>query len=131
MMENDAFSKWLGIEVLEVREGFCKLSMTVRSEMLNGFDIMHGGISYSLADTAAAFAANSSGRVAVTIETLMHYPSSAKEGDRLIATAKNLRTTDKTAVYDITVKNQSGTDIGIMRGTVYITSKLHFPQNEN
>ena len=61
MINGDAFSQWLGIEVLEITEGSCKLKMTVRKEMTNGFNIAHGGISYSLADSALAFAANSDG----------------------------------------------------------------------
>lgn len=131
MMEKDEFSRWLGIDVIKADEGYCELQMKVRKEMLNGFDIMHGGISYSLADSAVAFAANSYGKIAVTIDALMHYPAAAKEGDTLTAIAKKLRITNKTGVYDITVKNQSGVDIGIMRGTVYITSKEHFPQKDN
>ena len=62
MYQNDAFSQWLGIEVVEVKDGYCKLNMTVRKEMLNGFQIAHGGIAYSLADSALAFASNSHGR---------------------------------------------------------------------
>ena len=62
MYQNDAFSQWLGIEIIDVYEGFCQLKMTVRKEMLNGFQIAHGGIAYSLADSALAFASNSHGR---------------------------------------------------------------------
>ena len=56
MYEQDAFSQWLGIDIEDVTEGYCKLKMSVRKEMLNGFQIAHGGIAYSLADTALAFA---------------------------------------------------------------------------
>ena len=69
MISGDAFSQWLGIEVLEITEGFCKLKMTVRDEMTNGFNIAHGGIAYSLADSCLAFAANADGIQAVSIET--------------------------------------------------------------
>ena len=69
MYENDAFSQWLGIERIEEGLGYCQLKMTIRSEMLNGFGIAHGGISFSLADSALAFACNSHGRRAVSIET--------------------------------------------------------------
>ena len=69
MMDGDAFSRWLGIEVLEISEGFCKLQMKVRDEMTNGFAIAHGGIAYSLADSCLAFAANSYGIQDVSVET--------------------------------------------------------------
>ena len=62
MMKKDLFSQWLGIERVEERVGYCKLKMTVRPEMCNGFEIAHGGITYSLADSALAFASNSNGR---------------------------------------------------------------------
>lgn len=130
MMQDDEFSRWLGIEVVEISQGYCKLKMTVRKEMLNGFGIMHGGISYSLADSAVAFAANSYGKISLTIDSLMHYPASAKEGDILTAAASELRVTNKTGVYDVIVKNQDDVNIGILRGTVYKTSKLHFPEEE-
>ena len=71
MIDSDSFSKWLGIEVLEITEGYCKLRMKVRKEMTNGFFIAHGGICYSLADSALAFAANSDGTQALSIETCL------------------------------------------------------------
>ena len=75
MISGDAFSKWLGITVLEVSKGFCRLEMIVRKEMTNGFNIAHGGISYSLADSALAFAANSDGIQSLSIETSTPKPS--------------------------------------------------------
>ena len=69
MFDQDAFSQWLGIEIIEVKDGYCKLKMTVRKEMLNGFHITHGGISYSLADTALAFASNTHGKKCISVET--------------------------------------------------------------
>ena len=80
MFENDWFSQWLGIERIEVIEGFCVLRMTVRKEMLNGFAIAHGGITYSLADSALAFASNSHGRKSVSVETSISHIVSLKEG---------------------------------------------------
>jgi len=62
MYEQDAFSQWLGIKIVNVSDGYCQLKMTVRKEMLNGFHIAHGGIAYSLADSALAFASNSNGK---------------------------------------------------------------------
>ena len=69
MFNNDPFSKWLGIERVEEGPGFCVLKLTVREEMLNGFSIAHGGISYALADSALAFSANAHGRKCVSVET--------------------------------------------------------------
>ncbi|HBI00565.1 MAG TPA: thioesterase, partial [Flavobacterium sp.] len=87
MFQNDAFSQWLGIAVEEVSEGKCILSMTIRKEMTNGFGIAHGGITYSLADSALAFAANSHGRQSVSIDTSINHIEALKEGDKIIAIA--------------------------------------------
>ena len=69
MLSLDAFSQWLGIEILECEIGRCKVAMTIRKEMLNSMNKAHGGISYSLADTAFGFAVNTNGRYAVSIDT--------------------------------------------------------------
>src|ERR1041384_4028345 len=88
MMSKDLFSQWLGIERLAEGPGFCTLKMTVRKEMCNGFNIAHGGISYSLADSALAFASNSHGKQAVSIETSISHIRPLKTGDIIIATAE-------------------------------------------
>ena len=95
MMNGDAFSHWLGIKVIEVSEGFCKLQMMVRDEMMNGFNIAHGGIAYSLADSCLAFAANSDGTQALSIETSIIYKKKVDNGDTLIATAKEINKEQK------------------------------------
>ena len=123
MYANDAFSKWLGIEIVNVGEGSCKLKMKVRSEMLNGFAIAHGGITYSLADSALAFASNSHGKKAVSIETSISHTQSVKEGDELIATATEQHISDKIAVYQIVVTNQENKKVALFKGTVYRTQK--------
>lgn len=124
MYDNDAFSKWLGIEIVTVQSGFCQLKMVVRKEMLNGFAIAHGGITYSLADSALAFASNSHGRKSVSVETSISHTVACKEGDELIATAKELSMSNKIGVYDITIKNQENTVVALFKGTVYRTSKI-------
>src|SRR4249920_3627141 len=103
MMNKDYFSQWLGIAVLEVGEGSCKLQMTVRKEMLNGFGIAHGGITYSFADSALAFASNSHGPKAVSVETSISHTQSLKEGDILIAEAKEEHCSNKIGIYSIKV----------------------------
>ena len=84
-MDHDAFSKWLGIEVIAVEAGFATLRMTVREEMTNGFGIAHGGISYSLADSALAFASNGGGNQSVSLETAIHHLKPVQSGDTLEA----------------------------------------------
>src|SRR5919204_2403851 len=88
MMERDAFSQWLGIKVLSVRTHEATVAMTVRPEMVNGFGVSHGGIVYSLADSALAFAANTHGQVTVAIENSISYPQPVSAGDVLVATAE-------------------------------------------
>src|SRR4030042_1396145 len=87
MFDNDWFSQWLGIERVKVEPGMCVLKMKVRKEMLNGFGIAHGGITYSLADSALAFASNSHGRMAVSIDTSINHIETLKEDDTITAVA--------------------------------------------
>ena len=130
MFDQDAFSQWLGIEIIDVSEGFCQLKMTVRKEMLNGFQIAHGGIAYSLADSALAFASNSHGRKSLSVETSISHTVSVKEGNVLTAATEELSLSDKIGVYLITITNQSNEDVAYFKGTVYRTSKEWFPNNE-
>ena len=130
MYDNDAFSQWLGIEVVEVRDGYCQLKMTVRKEMLNGFQIAHGGIAYSLADSALAFASNSHGRKSLSVETSISHTVSVKEGDVLTAITEELSLSDKIGVYLITITNQDNQEVAYFKGTVYRTSKEWFPGDE-
>ena len=124
MMDSDHFSQWLGIEVLALSEGHCKLKMKVRREMLNGFSILHGGISFSLADSCFAFASNSRGLLCVSLQASISYPLSAKEGDVLIAESKEISFGKSSAIYDVEVKVE-GTEIliAIFRGVGYRTNK--------
>lgn len=119
MMSKDYFSQWLGIERLEEKEGFCKLKMTVRREMCNGFEIAHGGISYSFADSALAFASNSHGRHAVSIETSISHLKPLKAGDIIIATAEEKSRSNKIAIYDVRVEKESGELVALFKGTVF------------
>ena len=122
MFENDYFSQWLGIERVTVEPGHCILKMKIRKEMLNGFSIAHGGIAYSLADSALAFASNSHGRKSVSIETSISHTVSLQEGDEIIATAKEESLSNKVGIYYITVTNDGNT-VALFKGTVYRTSK--------
>lgn len=122
MMRSDYFSRWLGIEVLETGEGFCRLRMQVRQDMLNGFGIAHGGITYSLADSALAFASNSHGPKSVSVETSISHTRPLKEGDVIEATAREEHRSNKIAVYSVQVTHGADT-VALFKGTVYRTSK--------
>jgi uncharacterized domain 1 len=125
MLAHDAFTRWLGAEVIDVGIGRCTLRMTVRDEMVNGFGVAHGGIAYSFADSAMAFACNGSGRVTVALDTSMSYPAAVMVGDELIGVAEEESATSKLAFYRVNVRNQHGALVGIFRGTVYRTQRLH------
>lgn len=126
MLKNDLFSRWLGIEPLKIETGHCILQMTVRKEMLNGFSIAHGGITYSLADSALAFASNSHGRKSVSVETGISHVEPVKEGDVLTADAAEVSLSNKIAVYHISIKNQQDKIVALFKGTVYRTGKQWF-----
>jgi acyl-CoA thioesterase len=127
MFDKDAFSQWLGIEIIEVKDGYCELKMTVRKEMLNGFQIAHGGIAYSLADSALAFASNSHGRKSLSVETSISHTVSVKKDDVLIAMTEELSLSDNIGVYLISITNQKKQEVAHFKGTVYRTSKKWFP----
>ena len=130
MLDQDAFSQWLGIQIVDVSEGYCQIKMTVRKEMLNGFQIAHGGIAYSLADSALAFASNSHGRKSLSVETSISHMVSVKAGDMLTAMTKELSRSDKIGVYLITITNNENQEIANFKGTVYRTSKNWLSDNE-
>ena len=121
MIKKDAFSQWLGIHIVNVSEGFCKLEMRIRKEMTNGFNIAHGGVSYSLADSALAFAANSDGTQSLSIETSISHTKKVMIGDTLIAETKEISKTDKSAVYSIRITNQENKEVAKFKGKVYRT----------
>lgn len=127
MMSQDWFSQWLGIEVLNIGPGTCTLRMTVKKEMLNGFAIAHGGITYSLSDSALAFASNSHGKMAVSVETSISHLAAVKEGDVLTALANERSCSNKIGVYEVVVTNQSNTTVALFKGTVYRKSQEWFP----
>jgi acyl-CoA thioesterase len=122
MMKRDAFSKWLGLQIAEVREGYCKLHYYVKEEMLNGFLSIHGGVLFSAADSAFAFACNSHGIISVALEVSISFTRPAKLGDKLIVEAKEVYLGNKTGIYDIRTNNENGELIALFKGTSYRTS---------
>lgn len=119
MYNGDAFSQWLGIEVESCEAGACRLSMRVREEMTNGFKIAHGGISYSLADSALAFASNGHGQHALSIETAISHTKPVKAGDKISATASEIRKSRSIGIYEVRVENEAGDLIAHFKGTVF------------
>lgn len=125
MLAKDAFSQWLGIEAIEIAPRRSKLRMTVRKEMVNGFGVAHGGIVYSLADSALAFACNTHGQVSVAIDNQISYPAPVNVGDVLTAEVTEGSETKALGFYRITVTNQSDVVVAIFKGTVYNTKREH------
>ena len=124
MYNNDLFSQWLGIERIQDGAGSSELKMTIRKEMLNGFDILHGGITYSIADSALAFAANGHGVKSVSVETSISHTAPCKTGDVLQTETKEMSLSAKIGVYQVTITNQENTTVALFKGTVYRTSKV-------
>jgi acyl-CoA thioesterase len=127
MMEKDAFSQWLGITVVRVSPRAVTATLTVRDDMVNGFGVCHGGVTFSLADSALAFASNTHGRVTVSIENSITYPKSIGVGDVLTAVAEEESATNRLAFYRVTVTRATDV-VALFRGTVYKTNQEFFPQ---
>lgn len=123
MMEYDLFSKWLGIEVLEIKEGYSKIKMTVRKEMVNGFGITHGGIAFSLADSAFAFACNNRNNLSVALDTSINFIKPVHVGDVLTAEAKEIHNGRTTGLYHISIHNQHEHQVAVFKGTCFRTGK--------
>jgi acyl-CoA thioesterase len=125
MMRQDAFSQWLGVELLEIEPARAVIRMTVRPEMCNGFGVCHGGASFAFADTAFAFACNTQGNFAVSIENSMTYPAAVRAGDQLTAVAREASRSNRILYYHVDVTTADGTLVGLFRGTAYRTEKPH------
>ncbi len=123
MMKNDLFSQWLGIQVLEVNDGYSKIKMQVREEMINGFGIVHGGIAFSLADSAFAFACNSRNNLSVALDTSINFLKPLNVGDVIIAEANEVHNGRSTGLYQITITNQNEETVSVFKGTCFRTGK--------
>jgi acyl-CoA thioesterase len=130
MMTKDGFSSWLGIEIVNVRPRGATVRMTVRKDMVNGFGVCHGGVTYSLADSALAFASNTHGRVTVSIENTITYPKGVAVGDVLTATADEESASNRLAFYRVKVTTASDDVVALFTGTVYRTNQEFFPSDE-
>lgn len=123
MMEHDKFSQWLGITLLDIQEGYSKIQMTVREEMLNGFGIVHGGVAFSLADSAFAFACNNRNNLSVALDTSINFTKAVQVGDSLTAEAKEQHNGRSTGLYLITITNQHQETVAHFKGTCFRTGK--------
>ena len=123
MYAEDGFSQWLGIDVLNIEPGSCTLRMKVRKEMLNGFGVAHGGITFSLADSAFAFACNSHGRHAVSIHCTIEHTAPVFENDALIAMATEEQLGNSISNYSIKVTKNDGEPVAFFRGVAYRKKK--------
>ncbi len=126
MLDNDPYSQWLGVKVLNVAPGRVTLQMQVREEMLNGFRVGHGGVTYAFADSALAFACNSHGQVSLLLNANMAYPAPVQKSDILTAVAEEENRTRRTAIYSVRVSRNDDEVVGLFQATVYRTSKTHF-----
>ena len=123
MTENDLFSKWLGIKILEIEEGYSKTSMEIREEMINGLGIVHGGIAFSLADSTFAFACNNRNNLSVALDTSINFLKPVHVGDTLTAEAKEIHNGKTTGLYHITIFNQRDHMVAVFKGTCFRTGK--------
>ena len=123
MLKDDLFSQWLGIEVIEITEGYSKIKMTVRKEMLNGLGIVHGGIAFSLADSAFAFACNNRNVLSVALDTSINFLKPVQVGDILVAEAKELHNGKSTGLYQVSISNQQQHMVALFKGTCFRTHR--------
>lgn len=123
MMQNDLFSQWLGIKIIEIREGYSKIKMTVRSEMINGLGIVHGGIAFSLSDSAFAFACNNRNNLSVALDTSINFIKPVHVDDELTAEAKEIHNGKSTGLYQVIITNQRNHTVAIFKGTCFRTNK--------
>jgi acyl-CoA thioesterase len=125
MLADDAFSRWLGVELVELAAGRCTLMMQVREDMMNGFGVSHGGIVFSLADSAMAFACNSGPNVTVALDNNISYVAAVRAGDELVAVAQEESASNRHAFYRVTVSRRDNVVVALFRGTVYRTQQEH------
>lgn len=123
IMQQDLFSQWLGIEVLEIKEGYSKIKMTIRKEMINGLGIVHGGIAFSLADSCFAFACNNRNVLSVALDTSINFIKPVHVGDELTAEAKEIHNGKSTGLYHITISNQKNHVVALFKGTCFRTTR--------
>jgi acyl-CoA thioesterase len=116
MFGQDRASQALGMRILEVRPGYARLAMTVREDMVNGHKICHGGLIFTLADSAFAFACNTYDLVTVAASGSIEFLLPGRLGDELTAVAEERTRSKRAGVYDVAVRNQRGECVAMFRG---------------
>jgi acyl-CoA thioesterase len=119
MRARDRAATWLGIDVLDVRAGYAQCAMSVTESMLNGHDVAHGGLIFTLADTAFAYACNARNDVNLALDCSISFATPARLGERLLAICQERTRGKRTGIYDVTVTGTDGRTIAVFRGTSY------------
>ena len=123
MMEIDVFSQWMNVSVLSIDKGNCKLQSTSHKDMLNGLEIAHGGITYSLSDSALAFSSNAYGHQCVSIETSISHIRPVFVNDVLTIECEEIHRGKTIGIYSVNIKNQENKLVSKFKGTVNISQK--------
>jgi len=123
MFNQDGYSQWMGIKIIEIKANYCFIEMKVTKEMINGLKSVHGGVTFGLADSALAFSSNNDGNAGVALSCNINYLKAGREGDILRAESKLVNDTRKTAVYDIAITNQNNEPVAKFVGTIYKIGK--------
>lgn len=123
ILSQDQFSQWMGVSLVDIKENYCLIEMPIRKEMINGLKTVHGGVTFSFAESALAFSSLNTGEAAVALNCTINFTKAVKLGDTLTAESILLANTKKTAVYDITLTNQDKTVVASFRGMVYKLGK--------
>lgn len=124
MLANDLFSDWMDIQILDLGLGFCTLSCTTKKEMLNGFEILHGGITYSISDSALAFASNSYGFKCVSIETSISHLRPVNVNTTLTAKCTEIHRGKTIGIYNVDIIDENDRIVSKFKGTVNISNDL-------
>ncbi len=119
MRKYDQVAVKYDMDLLEVAPGYARIGMRVREDMLNAVRLAHGGVTFCLADFAFAVAANSHGQVSVATSVNISYPAPAREGDYLVAEAREVARTRRTGLYQVEVRREDGTLVALFTGNVF------------
>lgn len=123
----DPFSQWLGVKIIDIKEGYSKISMFIRPEMLNAFGIVHGGITFAFGDTAFAYACTNRNEAAVALDVSISFTKAVSPGETIFAEAKEMHHGRSTGMYLITITNESGKTVAVFKGTCFKTGKKILP----
>ena len=124
MLAQDRFSDWMKLKFLHLAEGTATVELTVREDMLNGFGVLHGGVTFALADTAFAFACNSRNNLTLALDAQISFIKKVSLGDVLTATVEELHNGRTTGVYEVKITNQKNELVAAFRGTAHRTGKV-------